>query len=1026
MNQLLAALIARPRTILMVMVLLVVAGIVTYITIPKESSPNIAMPIVQIAVPFEGVSAEDAESLLVKPLEKELKEIDNIKSMLSEAVEGRAGVTVEFVTGVDADKVLTEVREKVANAKVLFPAGVDEPVITQVTAANQEVIITLILSGEQNYRSLVTQGRALKKQLELMPEILDVKMMGDSDEVIDIEIDPTKIQSYQLDLPSIAQILQANSKIVPAGSLESDQGNLSFKIPTVFRTPMDVLSQPIVINGDRVLTVQDIADVRFTYKKPEAKTWLNGNPSVELRIYKKSGENILETVKKIKAETAKYAEVWPESTQVTYLHDLSIDINDMINDLQSSILSSIVLVIIVLVAALGLRSALLVGVSIPISFLTGILIVSALGHSVNMVVLFSLIMAVGMLVDGAIVVIELAQRKLAEGKDSSTAYTAAAQQMAWPIIASTATTLSAFIPLLFWPGFFGEFMKYLPITLISTLSASLVVALVIIPTIGRLVDKKSVSKLEPDAAQDVNTGEYKGVGKHYMRLLARLINHPFKVIIVSFVVLVGIFVAYGQSGLGVEFFPKQDNRVIQVIIKDDGSPYSQLEQKKIVYEVYEKVNKLDHIQDVQVLAGGRNQVGALAVTLTEWQYRPHAEKMVNQLRGMLKDSPYKIDVLNEGGPQGGKPFQLQFSGLPIEELRELNEKIQSEMVDDGRFINIEDNGSAGGVEWHLIYDKNLAAKQQVSVSDIGATVKLLTNGVYLGAYRPDHADEDIDIRLRLPKEYRHLSQLNNLTINSQQGLVSIKSFIEQRIEPRNSIITRADGEQSMTISADLATGIQMADIIQEYTPKMEALNINFEFKGEAADQAESGAFLMKAFLVAIFLMAIILVTQFNSYYQVMLILSAVIFSSGGVLIGLMVQQMAFSIVMSGIGVIALAGIVVNNNIVLIDTFNQLRKTGLAKREAVLTAVYLRLRPVMLTTITTILGLLPLAMGVNIDLLGSSIEVNGPSSSVWGVLATAIVWGLSFASIITLLITPCFLGLGKREKRALAINASVTP
>jgi multidrug efflux pump len=311
-------------------------------------------------------------------------------------------------------------------------------------------------------------------------------------------------------------------------------------------------------------------------------------------------------------------------------------------------------------------------------------------------------------------------------------------------------------------------------------------------------------------------------------------------------------------------------------------------------------------------------------------------------------------------------------------------------------------------------NKHLAAQQQVSTSDIGTVVKMLTNGVYLSAYRPDYAEEDIDIRLRLPKEDRHLSQLDQLTVNSSQGLVSIKPFVEQKIAPRNSIITRADGEQSMTISADLAPEVQLAAVLPDYITVAEEFGVRIEFKGEAADQAESGAFLMKAFMFAIFLMAIILVTQFNSFYQVFLILSAVIFSSGGVLIGLMVQQMAFSIVMSGIGVIALAGIVVNNNIVLIDTFNQLMKTGMEKNAAVIETVRLRLRPVMLTTITTILGLLPLAMGVNVDLINASIEVGGPSSSVWGVLATAIVWGLSFASVITLLITPCLLAIGKNK------------
>ena len=774
MNKLLEALIERPRTILMITFLLFISGVVTYISIVKESSPNIAMPMVIISVPFEGVSAEDAESLLIKPLENQLRDLDDIKLLLSEATEGHAGITIEFISGTDEKNLLTRVREKVDKAKVEFPAGVDEANIKQVTAANQEVILTLIISGQQNYRSLVSQARQLQKQLELLPEILEVEVIGDSDEVIDVDIDPVRIQSYQLDIATISKLIQSNSALVPAGSLESEQGSLSIKIPSVFRNPEDVLSQPVVVDEHRVLTLSDIADVRFTHKMPDEKTRLNGVPSVELRIYKKSGVNILDTIDLIEGTANKLQAQWPATTKLTYLHNKAEDVKDMIDDLQSSILSSVVLVVIVLVAALGLRSAVLVGISIPISFLTGILFISALGYSVNMVVLFSLIMAVGMLVDGAIVVIELAQRKLQQGMDSGEAYIRAAQQMAWPIIASTATTLSSFVPLLFWPGFFGQFMKYLPITLIATLSASLVVALVIIPTLGRLLDKnqaqldnKNAEKNTHDLA--ITDGQFEGFGRQYMRLLAASLQHPKKVVLASVAILVLIFIAYGKSGLGVEFFPDQDNRVIQVIIKDDGSPYSQQEQAAIVDKVYQQARQLNYIQDVQILVGGRDQIGALAITLVEWQERPSAQKLLTQLRALLAPLAWDIDVLNESGPQGGKSFKLEISGLPIDELRPINVKIQKLMQEDGRFTNIEDNGPAGGVEWHLLYNKTLAAQQQVSVNDIGTTVKLLTNGVHVAAYRPHYADEDIDIRLRLPEAYRHLSQLNYLTIKSKRN-----------------------------------------------------------------------------------------------------------------------------------------------------------------------------------------------------------------------------------------------------------------
>ncbi|CAA0110001.1 Multidrug resistance protein MdtC [BD1-7 clade bacterium] len=1010
MNQLLSTLIQRPRTILMVLLLLVVAGIATYISAAKESSPNIKLPLVNVSVTLDGVSPEDAESLLVKPLENELRGLDNVKNIIAEAVEGRAGISIEFDANVDDDAVLGEVREKVDKAKSEFPRDADEPVVKQITAENSETIVSVVLSGNQSYRTLLQQARGLKKQLELVPQILEVELVGDADDAIDVEVNPAKIQSYNLNVSQVADALRSSGGLVSAGSLETEKGNLTLKIPTVFRTPEDVLSQPVVVNEDRVLLVRDIADVRITYKTPEVTSWLNGSRSVELKVHKKAGQNIFHTVEAVRVVTGQFREHWPSTTEVTYIGDLSEAVDEMISDLQNSILSSVALVVIILVASLGMRSALLVAVSIPVSFLTGIVILTALGHSVNMVVLFSLIMAVGMLVDGAIVVIELAQRKLAEGKSPTDAYIEASQQMAWPIIASTATTLSAFFPLLFWPGFFGEFMKYLPITLISTLTASLVVALIIVPTIGRLIDKPL-----PLYKED-NSDTASKATLAYMKILGHAINHPWKVFATGVILLGGIFYAYGQSGLGVEFFPQSDEKVITLIVQDDGSPYSRSEQQAIVDRVYQRVSDVEAIDNIQVHVGGKDYIGQLVITLIDWQYRPHSQDVADVLRERLADIPIDVSVVNVGGPQMGKPFQLEISGKSISELREVNEQIQTLMADIPELINVEDNGPSGGVEWELSYDKTLAAKNHVNVGDIGTSIKLLTNGVYLGAYRPDYLDEEMDIRLRLPEEQRHFQQLDFLTVASNLGQVPIAPFVTRTIMPRNDNITRVDGRQAITISADLKQGAQLNKVIEAFEPLIADFDMQYRFKGEAEDQKESGLFLVKAFTFAIFLMAIILVTQFNSYFQVSLILSAVVFSTGGVFIGLMWTGIPFTIVMSGIGIIALAGIVVNNNIVLIDTYNVLRREeAMEVREAVLHAVFLRLRPVMLTTITTILGLLPMAMGLNIDLFGGQILVDAPSSAVWTPLAVAIVAGLAFASVITLMITPCLLMIGESHK-----------
>ncbi len=1019
MNRLLASVIQHPRTVLMVLVLLLLAGGTTYKTIAKEASPNITLPIIEISITYEGISPENAESLLVKPLENELRGLDRLKELKAVAKEGSAHLVLEFFSNVDNRTLVSRVTEKVDRAKALFPKGADEPFIKQMTAANSTPVLTVILSGDTNYRLIVEQARELKRGIEALPSIIEVKLIGEREDVVDIEISPEKIQGYGLNISTLSQLLQRSGAIVTAGALTTENGAFSVKVPSIFKEPKDLLNHPIVTSGDNSsLLVSDIADVRFGFMPADIDTRFDNKTSVELQVYKQSGENIFDSVSAIKDLAAQFQGGWPNSTNVDYVNDTSVEVSDMIADLEGSILLSVLLVVILLVATLGIGSAVLVAISIPTSFIAGILILNGFGYSVNSVVLFSLIMAVGLLVDGAIVVIEYTQRKISEGLSGKEAYIVASQNMAWPIIASTATTLCAFVPLIFWPGYFGEFMKYLPITLIATLSASLFVALIFVPTIGRVFSgRKRTLAIKPEGKEAEEVGAFNGIAGRYIALLSGLIKRPLRVTLAVLSIVVAIIYSYGESGLGVDFFPEVDSRFITVVVRDDGVSYSLSEKRDKIAAMYREIADSNVVDNVRIHAGGEGEIGRLYITLTEWYDRPHSKSITTQIRKRLLPLSSTLDVLNVGGPQQGKPFQLEFSADSIVSLKESTLWAKALIQKDPRFVNVEDTGPAGGVDWSIDFDRNQIARFGVSVDDIGTMVKLVTNGVYVGTYHPPHLDEEVDIRLRFPEKDRHLTQLDRLTVNSDRGPIQLSSLIQRNPIPKVNSINRVDGHRSMSIFADLAGKTQLNTVIEELTPMLDGhakeAGVSYRFLGEAVEQSESGDFLMGAFVVALFMMGVILVTQFNSYFQVGLILSAVLLAGSGVLIGLMVKQQPFSIVMSGIGMISLAGIVVNNNIVLIDTFNKFVAQGLLVEEAILRTVYQRIRPVMLTTITTILGLMPMVLGLNISFFDQSITVGAPSSAYWNILATAIVSGLAFATVITLLLTPCLLVLGDR-------------
>jgi multidrug efflux pump len=1017
------------RSVLLLLMLILVSGTFAYLTIPKEAEPDVDIPIVSVSVRLEGISAQDAERLLTRPLEQELRSVTGLKEMRSTSMQSMSVIILEFVAGFDSEKALNDIRDKVDLAKSQLPPESDDPVIKEFNIALFPILV-LTLSGEVPDEQLIFTARKLQKALEALPDVLEVQIGGDREEMIEILIDPLKLESYNLSQMEVVQLVRQNNQLIAAGNLEMDSGRYAITVPGVFETLDDILNVPIKRVGEAVIRFKDVAVGRRTFKDPTTFARNNGKPAISLEISKRLGANVIETIDTVKWVTEQAISQLPEGIRIDYSQDKSVYIRDMLKDLQNNVMIAILLVSIVLVATLGLRAAGLVGIAIPGSFLAGILALSIMGYTINIIVLFSLIMAVGMLVDGAIVVVELADRKMAENYPRREAYRIAAQRMAWPITASTATTLAAFAPLLIWPGLVGEFMKYLPITLIATLTASLFMALIFVPVVGSLIGKRAADSHFRSQAIDISeSGDLhtiQGGTGWYIRILAQALKHPVKMILLTCSLLIAVYITYFQFGKGVEFFPEvePENAFIQVIAQGDLSIF---QRSQLVREVENRILPIPGLKSVYALAGvtlpGQeirdDTIGTLQVEFDDWQVRRPAAEIIEEIRLQTASVPGVMVQVREqeSGPPTGKAIQIELSADNADLLEPATQKIRDylETLDD--LVDINDSRPVPGIEWQIHVDRARASEFGMDVAAIGNAIQLVTGGINLGAYRPDDSDDEIDIRIRFPENSRHIDQLQSLRIPTSQGAIPVSHFTQRVAAQKVSKIEKTNAKRIMMIDADLTPGTLTQPKIEAISKWIESAKLDpgiaVRFKGEDEERKAASQFLLKAFFVAMFLITIILVTQFNSYYQAFLILTSVLFSTIGVLLGLLITAQPFGIVMCGIGVIALAGIVVNNNIVLIDTFNHLCRNGLDTYEAILRTGAQRLRPVMLTTVTTIFGLLPMVFGLNIDLIGRKITLGAPSSQWWSQLSTAIAGGLAFATVLTLVLTPCMLMLGKK-------------
>ncbi|MEN3377086.1 MAG: multidrug efflux pump, partial [Hyphomicrobiales bacterium] len=879
--------INHSRLTLAALAFLLVAGFIAYLTIPKESEPDVKIPIVYVQLAQRGISPEDAERLLVKPVEIKLKSVGNVKEMRATAYEGGAYVLLEFEAGFDSKSALADVRAKVDESKRDLPKDADEPTVQEVNLSLYPVIV-VALSGELPERTLLRIARNAKNALEQVPGVISAELRGARDEAVEIVAEPMLMKSYNVSLDQLIAVTQQSNSLVAAGALEGPTGRFAVKVPALIEHPEDMLKVPVAASMGAVVTLGDIAQVKPTFKDATSITRVNGRSAMTIEVSKRTGANLIETVDGVKKVVETMRKTWPESLQVSYTQDKSKTIRQMLADLQNSVITGVLLVTIIILFALGFRASLFIGIAIPASFLTGILGLQLAGLTVNIVVLFSLILAVGMLVDDAIIVSEFAERRMSEGMAPREAYSLAARRMAGPVVAATATRVAAFSPLLFWPGVVGEFMKYMPITLIATLSASLVVALFFTPTLGALLGRAAAVPHD-ESAKDTGL---------YMRTVRLALHNPGITLLLALMLLIGVQMSYGKYGRGVEFFPKVEPDYGQVVIHARGN-LSLDEKDKFVRTVEDRVLKFPGLKTVYTRAGeqprqsneiGEDTIGVIQFEFDNWQIRPPAHAIMDAIREKSADIPgILVEVTApRAGPPTGKPVQIQLSALDPDMLPAAAKKAAAVLGARPDVRDVDDGLPLPGIDWRIEVNKGEAAKYQANVNTVGTGVQLVTNGTKVTEYRPSDNDKAVDILVRFPPRLRSLDQIDELRIQTGAGHIPLANFVTRVPAQRVGNINRIGGNRVITVSSNVAEGVQSAKVQQELAAELAKVdlgpNVTFRLKGEDEERAKAGAFLMKAFGTALFLIFAILLAQFNKFTSVVLVLSAVILSTIGVLL----------------------------------------------------------------------------------------------------------------------------------------------
>jgi len=1004
------------------MIFIVLAGLYCYVTLPRESFPDITIPYIFVTTTYEGVAPADMEKLITIPIERKLKGLSDVEEIRSTSAEGLSTVAVKFLPTVDIDDALQKVRDKVDQAKDDLPADLpDEPVITEVNFSDIPVI-RVVLSGPFSLRRLKTFADDLQDRIESVQGVLEARITGGLEREIHVEFDLDRVAAYNVPFSSLITAVERGNVNMPSGSMDIGPAKYLVRVPEDFKHPSEIFSIVAFVKNGKPVYLRDLAFIRDSYKDPLTRSRINGEQSVTLAVLKRSGENILKVVEGVKRAVDEMRPLLPPALKIDLTSDMSKDVKLLVADLENNIISGLILVLTVIFIFIGGRSAVFVSIAIPYSMLMTFIFLTGGDITLNMVVLFSLILALGMLVDNGIVIVENIYRHMQEGEPRMAAARSAVDEVAWPVITSTLTTLGAFFPVLFWPGIMGEFMHFLPMTLICALSSSLFVALVINPVLSA-----RYQSVPSGSSKRKNPGRLPLVKRIYLRLLNWALDHRLIVVFVAFVLLVGSIASFALFGKGTEFFPDVEPRRAYVFIKapegtnldaSDGL-VRQVEEIVAGYEdIRYVISNIGSVGGDPFSQGGTGtHLSRVALDFKDFhdRTRPSSE-IVKEIRrrilAAIRGAEAQVEK-EEEGPPTGPPVNIEISGKDLMVLGDLAARVRREIEDIPGLVDLKDNFVKGKPELRVRVDKEKAALLGLDTFIIAYTVKAAVNGVKVGVFR--EGKEEYDILARLPeRDRRSVESLKRITISGPKGeAIPLTSVADVSPSSGLGAIMRLDQKRVVTVSGDVS-GRLANDVIRDISARLDKLDwprgYSYRFTGEQQEQTKAQDFLSKAFVAAIFIIFIILVTQFNSFSTPFIILTSVLLSLIGVFFGLLVTGTAFGIIMTGVGVISLAGVVVNNTIVLIDYYNQLVQKGIFYREALVQTGLTRFRPVMLTAITTILGLLPMATGVSIDFRKLAWNIGGESSQWWGPMAVAVIFGLGVATLLTLVVAPVLVSL----------------
>jgi multidrug efflux pump len=1023
--------VKNTRLVIAAFIVTIIAGVIAFIAIPKESDPDIPIPYIVVQVYYPGISPEDSERLLVKPMENYLRSIQGLKEMTGRAYQGAGVVIMQFDVSFNKDRALADVRAQVDTARAELPPDVQQPIVQEISTSLFPVI-SVALSGDVPERTLFHIARDLSDELKTIPTVLDAQLSGNRDEMLEIVIDPAKLEAYGMTQQEMFDAITNNNTLIAAGSIDTGHGNFAVKVPGVIESPQDVLNLPIRANTDASVTLKDVAQVRPTFYDASSYSTINGKRTIAIDVTKRVGANVIQNnlaVRELVKQAQKY---FPAGVHVSFVGDQSTDIRDQLGSLSDAIILAIILVMIVVVAALGLRSGLLVGVAIPTSFLMSFMVLKSGGFTLNFMIMFAMLLAVGILVDGAIIVVEYADRKMTEGHPPKLAFAEAARRMFWPVVSSTATMVGAFLPMLLWPGIAGEYMSFFPKTLIIVLTGSMVVALIFLPVLGGFFGKAPERNEKHERAIEASeTGDWRdipGITGWYAHLADWITHNPGKMIGIAAVAVASVLLLFVTHNHGSEFFVQTDPTEATVLVSARGNLAAN-EKRDLVMNVEKRIESVKGVDYIYANSGGNpssqnipvDNIGRITVVLKPYRERQRGEVILEDIRKRTADmAGIKVEVRKpEGGPSSGKDVMIDVNSDDYLSLLQTTATLRKHLDGISTLRDIEDTRPLPGIEWDLDVKRDVAQRFGVSTQAIGAAVQLVTDGIFVGRYRPADSTRLVDIRVRYPSKDRGIHALDQVRVATSKGMVPISTFVQVRAAPQVNSIERVNAHRTYHVRANVKPGVNVNAEVQKIKTWMNSQtfprNVHVKFRGADEDQQEAGMFLIEAAFMALFIIAVVLLAMFNSFYHASLILLAVILAMIGALLGMVVMGQAFSIIMTGTGLLALAGIVVNHNIVLIDTYHKLLDSGMNQIEAVIRSSAQRLRPVFLTTITAIFGLLPMMAAVEIDFAHRTVTIGDPFAMMWIQLSTAVVFGLAFSKGITLGLVPALLAYPHRVR-----------